>query len=169
MLSDKYIYAPFWKRWFAMSIDGLIMFIPGFILSLITSFIFGIGGWIVNWLYFALQEGSADRATLGKKAMGIAVIQTNGESIEFGRATGRFFAKILSALSLVGYFLPFFNPKNKALHDMIADTVVIRVAPAQGWAILLGGFLVGIEIVALIAGLIALSVLITAIFASSSY
>ena len=145
------------------------MFIPGFILSSITFLIFGIGGWIITWLYFALQEGSADRATLGKRAMGIAVIQTNGEPIEFGRATGRFFAKILSALSLVGYFLPFFNAKNKALHDMIADTVVIRVAPAQGWAILLGGFLVGIEIVVLIVGLISFGGLITALFSYSSY
>lgn len=168
MFSEQDTYAPFWVRWFAMSIDGLIMLIPGIILSTLTFFVFGAGGWIGTWLYFAFQEASPGRATLGKKAMGIAVTQTNGEPIEFGRATGRYFAKILSALSLIGYFLPFFDRQNKALHDMLANTVVIKVSAPQTWAILLGGFLVGVEIVALIAFSGSIITLITAL-SSSSY
>lgn len=82
---------------------------------------------ILQWLYFALMESSAWQATLGKKALGLEVTDLQGNRIGFGRATGRYFAKFISALILwIGFIMAGFTEKKQALHDMIAGTLVIR-------------------------------------------
>ena len=82
---------------------------------------------ILHWLYFALMESSTWQGTLGKKALGLEVTDLEGRRISFGRATGRFFAKIISALILwIGFIMAGFTEKKQALHDMIAGTLVIR-------------------------------------------
>lgn len=78
------------------------------------------------WLYFALMESSAYQGTLGKMALGIRVTDLDGGQIDFGRATGRYFAKILSFITLmIGYIMAAFTGKKQALHDIIAGTVVL--------------------------------------------
>jgi uncharacterized RDD family membrane protein YckC len=43
-------------------------------------------------------------------------------------ATGRYFAKIISAIILgVGFLMIAFTDKKRGLHDMIASTLVIKV------------------------------------------
>ena len=80
----------------------------------------------INWLYFALMESSANRATVGKMALGIIVTDMQGNRISFARATGRYFAKFLSAMILlIGYIMAGLTEKKQALHDKIADTLVI--------------------------------------------
>lgn len=80
-----------------------------------------------QWLYFALMESSAKQATLGKMALGIVVTDLNGSKISFGRATGRYFGKILSGLILyIGYIMAGFTEKKQALHDMIAGCLVVN-------------------------------------------
>src|SRR5271156_767131 len=82
---------------------------------------------IVQWLYFALMESSVWQATLGKRALGLSVTGLAGRRIGFGRATGRYFAKILSSLTLfIGYMMAGFTEKKQALHDIIAGTLVLR-------------------------------------------
>jgi uncharacterized RDD family membrane protein YckC len=82
---------------------------------------------VLNWLYYALLESSAWQATLGKKALGLEVTDLQGMRIGFGRATGRFFAKIISGIILfMGFIMAGFTEKKQALHDMIAGTLVIR-------------------------------------------
>ena len=82
---------------------------------------------VLNWLYYALLESSAWQATLGKKALGLEVTDMQGLRIRFGRATGRFFAKIISSIILfMGFIMAGFTEKKQALHDMIAGTLVIR-------------------------------------------
>jgi len=82
---------------------------------------------VVKWLYFALLESSAWQATLGKKALGLMVTDLEGHRISFGRASGRFFAKIISGIILwIGFIMAGFTEKKQALHDMIAGTLVIR-------------------------------------------
>jgi uncharacterized RDD family membrane protein YckC len=48
--------------------------------------------------------------------------------VSFGRASGRFFAKIISALIplWIGYIMAGFTEKKQALHDMIAGCLVLR-------------------------------------------
>ena len=57
----------------------------------------------------------------------ITVTDLAGGRITFGRGTGRHFAKWISALLLgIGFLLAAFTEKKQALHDMMADTLVVR-------------------------------------------
>lgn len=86
---------------------------------------------IIQWLYYALMESSSKQATLGKMALGIKVTDMNGNRISFGRATGRFFGKIISGLILnVGYIMAAFTQKKQALHDLMANCLVILTLPS---------------------------------------
>jgi uncharacterized RDD family membrane protein YckC len=94
----------------------------------------GLLGLVVGWLYFALQESSTAQATLGKRALGIKVTDANGRRIGFGRATGRFFGKILSGLVFaIGFMLAGWTERKQALHDFLAGTLVVfrDVQPGQ--------------------------------------
>jgi len=82
---------------------------------------------IICWLYFALMESSKRQATLGKMAMGIVVSNMKGKRISFARATGRHFAKIISRIILrIGFIMAGFTRKKQALHDMMADCLVVK-------------------------------------------
>ena len=80
-----------------------------------------------QWLYFALMESSSKQATLGKMALGIIVTDLNGNRLSFGRATGRYFGKIISgAILMIGYIMAGFTEKKQALHDIIAGCLVVN-------------------------------------------
>jgi len=133
-------YAGFWKRFAAFIIDSILMTIVTYIVYLIfiipgvlsgakpeSGILIGwIMGIIVNWLYWAVMESSSRQATLGKMALGIIVTDYAGKRVSFGRATGRQFARIISALILlIGYIMAGFTEKKQALHDMIAECLVV--------------------------------------------
>jgi len=101
----------------------------GFILAVLLIMIVGGG------LYFAGLECSRMQGSLGKKILGLYVTDTAGNRISFGRASGRFFAGKFIALGVPGlgiiYFVlscifAGFTPRKQALHDMIADCLVMR-------------------------------------------
>jgi len=135
-------YAGFWLRFCAAFIDGIILGIGGFIVGMGVGVLIVIGfqgddlaiqivsqtvGIVMSWLYAAFMESSQMQATLGKMAIGIKVTDVAGNRITFGRATGRFFAKYLSMLTLlIGYIMAGFTEKKQALHDMLAGTLVVR-------------------------------------------
>jgi uncharacterized RDD family membrane protein YckC len=83
---------------------------------------------VVTWLYFALMETSVHQGTLGKMTLGLFVTDLEGRRISFGRATGRFFAKIITGLVplFIGYIMAGFTAKRQALHDMIAGCLVLK-------------------------------------------
>ena len=67
-------------------------------------------------------------ATLGKMAIGLRVVTSDGQRLSFANATGRYFAKILSAIILlIGFIMIAFTDRKRGLHDMIAGTLVIKV------------------------------------------
>jgi uncharacterized RDD family membrane protein YckC len=81
----------------------------------------------LGWLYEALLTSSQWQATLGKKALGLKVTDEMGNRISFARATGRHFAKIISLMTcFIGFIMAAFTDRKRALHDMIAGTLVIR-------------------------------------------
>ena len=87
---------------------------------------------VVWWLYVALSESSAAQATPGKRALGLRVTDTAGRRLSFGRASSRNFGKILSCLILfIGFVMAGFTRRRQALHDLMAETVVLRIGPAQ--------------------------------------
>ena len=93
-------------------------------------FIFGFFGiiFLVSWLYHALSESSSWQATLGKKMLNLKVTDMTGQPISFGRASGRFFAKIVTGMIplMIGYIIAGFTEKKQAIHDMIASCLVLR-------------------------------------------
>ncbi|MBS0198479.1 MAG: RDD family protein [Planctomycetes bacterium] len=146
-------YAGFWLRAGALVVDsliiGLVMFavycgFSGFVMVLggtrgSTRFsgadvLITIGGCFLNlapillgWLYYAIFESSERQATLGKAMLGLRVTDLEGRRISFGRATGRFFGRILSNFILfIGFIMAAFTEKKQTLHDMIAGTLVLK-------------------------------------------
>ncbi|MEP6636196.1 MAG: RDD family protein [Acidobacteriota bacterium] len=71
--------------------------------------------------------------TVGKWATGLRVERSNGDVLGFGRAAVRHLVGYpLSFLTLgLGFLLAAFGTRGRALHDYIADTIVVRdgVAP----------------------------------------
>jgi uncharacterized RDD family membrane protein YckC len=81
---------------------------------------------ILPWLYWAIMESSSRQATLGKMALGIVVTDLEGHRISFGKATGRYFGKLISLLILlIGFIMIAFTDKKQGLHDMMAGCVVV--------------------------------------------
>ena len=142
-------YGGFWIRVVATLIDAIAVGIVTGPVSLIIGVMTGLAGHavsmpkpgvdvasflitasfstLVNWLYAALLESSSYQATLGKMALGLKVTDLEGRRLSFARASGRHFAKILSALLLcVGFIMVGFTRFKQGLHDMIAGTLVIR-------------------------------------------
>lgn len=143
-------YAGFGRRFVAFIIDAVLTSITSSVLGGIvggvlgallaqqmatnprgmTSFLSVIGsliGFLVQWLYFAFFESSRQQATPGKLVMGLKVTDLQGNRISFGRATGRNFGKIVSALILfIGYIMAAFTERKQALHDLMAGTLVIH-------------------------------------------
>jgi uncharacterized RDD family membrane protein YckC len=80
----------------------------------------------IAYPYFALMESSRYQGTLGKLATGIKVTNTSGERISFGRATGRYFLKVVSSLEFMLGYLISFSDQRQTWHDYMAQTVVVR-------------------------------------------
>ncbi len=80
--------------------------------------------------YFALLEGGSSGQTLGKKAVGIRVInQDTGGPIGYGKAIGRYFARILSSfLCLLGYLWMLWDKEKQTWHDKLTNTLVVPTA-----------------------------------------
>ncbi len=150
-------YAGFWLRVVAYLIDMLILTAAFGVLFLIALAFVGIGFFqtafrnaenpqdllvpaviaaivilsvvstAASWLYYAWMESSTHQGTLGKLALGLYVTDMQGRRISFGRASGRFFAKIITGLIPlgIGYILAGITQKKQALHDMIASCLVL--------------------------------------------
>jgi uncharacterized RDD family membrane protein YckC len=148
--APSHAYAGFWRRLAAYLIDaallviglGLLLAVVGVVVyfSIATSgqgieviALVGFGLVLVLmalglcWLYYAGLEGSAWQGTIGKRVLRLVVTDLYGRRIGFGRATGRYFGKIPSALIvLVGFVMVAFTQRKQGLHDLIAGTVVVR-------------------------------------------
>jgi uncharacterized RDD family membrane protein YckC len=65
-------------------------------------------------------------ATPGKMICGLRIVTAEGGKVGYGRAAGRFFAEILSALCCtIGYIIAAFDDEKRALHDHICSTRVV--------------------------------------------
>ena len=149
-------YAGFWRRFVALFLDGLILTFITFPINLFMHIpMFGlmnadqIGfdefvamltaslgammlGLLMAWLYYALLESSKLQGTLGKVALNIRVTDLGGRRISFARASGRFFGRVLSNLTLgIGYLIQVFTQRRQALHDLLAGTLVVRRSPDE--------------------------------------
>jgi uncharacterized RDD family membrane protein YckC len=121
------VYAGFWTRFLAFVIDIIVVSLASGLLAVATHGVGVVVSFFIPWLYEAFLLSSEWQATVGKRAMSIVVTGTNGGRISFARATGRHFAKYLSACILfIGFIMAAFTARKQALHDMIAETLVVR-------------------------------------------
>ncbi len=82
---------------------------------------------MAQWVYWALLESSPWQATLGKKMLGLYVTDLEGKRLTFARASARYFAKIISTLTIgIGYLMEGLTPKKQGLHDTIAECLVLK-------------------------------------------
>ena len=92
--------------------------------AILTVLFFALLG---SWLYYALMQSSSRQATLGQLALGIRVTDLEGRRVSFARASGRYFATVLTGLTFgIGYLVMLFTARRQTLHDLIAGTLVLR-------------------------------------------
>jgi uncharacterized RDD family membrane protein YckC len=120
--------AGFWRRFGAAFIDGLIL---GVLYAVLVAVLNAGAAYVIyliaNYTYFTVLEGGPTGQTVGKKALGIRVIDFRaGGPIGYGRGLLRNLAKILSSIPfLLGYLWMLWDPEKQTWHDKIATTVVV--------------------------------------------
>lgn len=135
-------YAGFWIRVAAKFVDGLILGLPfmavyfllifrtvqsqrpgefGF-LPLLAQLVF----MVVQMIYQIVFVGRYG-ATPGKMLCKLRIVTAEGDRVGYGRATGRFFAELLSGMvCYIGYIMVAFDSQKRGLHDHICSTRVIQ-------------------------------------------
>jgi uncharacterized RDD family membrane protein YckC len=142
-------YAGFWIRFGARMVDGILMaivlYVPLFIIIFATGGNMGslgrpsgefgphealilawqLGFYVIFAAYEIFFVGKYG-ATPGKMACRLKVVTVEGEPLTYGRATGRFFAYLLSGMiCYIGYIIAGFDAEKRALHDHICSTRVV--------------------------------------------
>jgi len=134
---NSVIYVGFWKRFLASIIDSFIIIIPIFAMlyffskldsdSIFLNILAFVSSTTLSWIYSAGLQSSSWQATVGKKVLGIIVVDEYGDRLTLKRATGRFFAMFLSSFCFnFGYIMIAFTKHKQGLHDKIAKTFVIK-------------------------------------------
>lgn len=170
-LADEPTYGGFWLRAGALVIDSIVTMALAWAAGFVIGFGLGaagvregaigvvgaLAGIAAAFFYFSLMESSERGATLGKRAFRLRVVSAAElDQISFGRAAGRYFARFVSILVLyIGYLMQPFTRRKQALHDIIAGTIVVLVAPVSGLltalAVILALLIPGVGILAAIA------------------
>lgn len=136
LVSGQREYAGFWIRFGAKFVDGIINNIIGQVIGFalvmglganntttILSVVLGLMVGLAYQIYFLGKFG----ATPGKMACKLEVIRADGSPVTYGVAAGRYFAEIVSALTLmIGYIMAGFDEEKRALHDRMCGTRVVR-------------------------------------------
>ncbi|MFZ3579978.1 RDD family protein [Virgibacillus sp. DJP39] len=84
---------------------------------------------IINWGYFILLEYYTGGRTIGKKVLGLRVIQDNGHSLTLLSSIIRNLLRIIDSLPtayLVGMIMVFFHSQHKRIGDLVGGTVVVH-------------------------------------------
>ena len=145
---ENYRFAGFWLRFVAVLIDAIIFNVVAFLPFYMLGYFIGYSmagsapmheieatanavatllGLILGWLYYAIMESSKRQATFGKMALGIRVVDLNGDRISFGKASGRHFGKILSPITFfIGHFMAGWTKRKQALHDKMSGCLVVK-------------------------------------------
>jgi uncharacterized RDD family membrane protein YckC len=136
-------YAGFWVRFAAWFVDTILLFIVGqavrlaFGLPFMTTPANQVSvSMVLIFVVAAIQIGirvgyetfmvGRYGATLGKMACKVHVVVSDGTSVSYLRAFGRYFAKIVSAvICAIGYIMAGFDSEKRALHDRMCNTRVV--------------------------------------------
>jgi uncharacterized RDD family membrane protein YckC len=119
--------AGFWQRFAAALIDGIIV---GLTTEILIALLKGVGyglGIALGIIYYTYLEGGPTGQTLGKRAMGIRVVDFDtGGPIGYRRAFIRYVGRIVSAVVLyIGYLWMLWDQEKQTWHDKFASDVVV--------------------------------------------
>ena len=120
--------AGFWARFGASILDGILISIPYFIVALAVHPALGYAVYLLLGIaYFTYFEGNGAGQTIGKKALGIRVIDlAGGGPIGNTRAFIRYIGRIVSSIPLLlGYFWMLWDGEKQTWHDKMAGAVVV--------------------------------------------
>jgi len=87
-----------------------------------------VGFPLANAIYGGVMMSSLWQATVGKKLLGLRVVDLHGSKPSPARIWGRSLASLLSWFPLfgIGYLMVFFTQRHQTLHDMMAGTLVVK-------------------------------------------
>lgn len=136
----NFVLAGLYSRFLAWLLDGLIVVVGSmFVLTLISVVMAAFPGFasalgiviyfMVDWGYAITLETAWSGQTIGKRALGIRVIQESGVRIGFYQAVLRNLARPFDRLPffyLVGGTAALFSRSHQRLGDMLAGTIVVR-------------------------------------------
>ena len=138
--TEPQYFASFDQRLMASAIDYFFLLV-GYVIIVLFIYIFvdqkmfRIGTALIflflvpfaKFIYSSIAEASLKQATVGKQLMDIKVGDLFGNRLDIGTSFLRNFAKVLSTLPLfVGYLYCFMNKKQQCLHDVLANTLVVK-------------------------------------------
>ena len=85
-----------------------------------------LAGFVAAILYYGFMEGRTGQ-TVGKRALGVRVLDARtGTPIGVGRAIGRHFGKIISAIPCgLGYLWMLWDPNKQTWHDKMVGSYVV--------------------------------------------
>ena len=84
-----------------------------------------VGFFVIYFGYFLVLEYVMNGQTIGKRILGLRVIQDNGEPVNFFNVLIRGFLRSSVDILYVGVFVILFSKKHKRLGDMAAGTIVV--------------------------------------------
>jgi len=128
--------ASFGHRLLAVLIDGILVGVIGSVVQLVLGDIGSLVSFVGGLAYYIYLEGSPSGQTVGKKVMSIRVVTEAGGPLGYGAATGRYFARILSAIPCgLGYFWMLWDDKKQTWHDKLVHTTVVTTEshPVAAW------------------------------------
>ncbi|MEX0799987.1 MAG: RDD family protein [Dehalococcoidia bacterium] len=121
------MYAGFWTRFLASFIDGIVLLIPNIFIGAVVPWPTGSLIQLAIGLVYTIGFWVSEGATPGKMAMGVVILKVNGEPLDAGSAFLRYIGYIVSTITLgIGYLMIAFRGDKRALHDLMADTVVLK-------------------------------------------
>jgi uncharacterized RDD family membrane protein YckC len=141
--SDAPTPATFGQRARAAAVDGVICVVAGAMAGTMVAGFVGLSGgsrlfavflgvFVAGLCYSMVLEGSVRQATVGKRMVGIAVTDLDGEALSRELAALRHLGKTASALPLfAGFITAIRHPRHQAWHDLaVGSLVVVRSASA---------------------------------------
>jgi uncharacterized RDD family membrane protein YckC len=119
--------AGFWIRFAANFIDSVILSVLFFVAAVAISSAFANIVYPVAIAYFTIMEGGPAGQTIGKRAVGIRVIDfAQGGPIGYGRAFVRYIGRLLSFFVFcLGYLWMLWDSEKQTWHDKLANAVVV--------------------------------------------
>jgi uncharacterized RDD family membrane protein YckC len=130
--------ASFFRRLGAVLVDWVLFAVLGTVVGVLFRQGVGSAVGLIAWLaYLTYFEGSEAGQTVGKRALGIRVIDfAAGGPIGYGRAFIRAIGRYLSAIPcFLGYFWMLWDNEKQTWHDKLANDVVVPVDayPVSRW------------------------------------